>query len=60
MLFLKDHHVSQVNRNPSCIIDIAICQEIGDHQSHRVHSAVQFKVSFSERTDQSKYGQLHI
>ena len=38
MLFLKDHHVSQVNRNPSCIIDIVICEEIVDHQSHRVHS----------------------
>ena len=38
MLFLKDHNVSQVNRNPSCIIDIAICKEIGDHQYHRVHS----------------------
>ena len=38
MLFLKDHHVSQVNRNPSCIIDIVNCEAIGDHQSHRVHS----------------------
>ena len=49
MLFLKDHHVSQVNRNPSCIIDIAICEEIGDHQSHRVHSGTAQFPSLKER-----------
>ena len=59
MLFLKDHRVSQVNRNPSCIIDIVICEEIGIISLIEC-IAVQFKVSFSERTDQSKYGQLHI
>ena len=54
MLFLKDHNVSQVNWNPSCIIDIVICEEIGDHLIECI--AVQFKVSLSERTNQSKYG----
>ena len=31
MLFVYDHHVSQVNWNPSCIIDIVICEDMGDH-----------------------------
>ena len=56
MLFLKDHHVSQVNWNPSCKIDSVICEEIGDRLIECI--SAQFKVSFSERTDQSKYGQL--
>ena len=58
MLFPVDHHVSLVNWNPSCIIDIVICEEIGDRVIECI--AAQFKVSLSERTDQSKYGQLHI
>ena len=53
MLFQQDHHVSQVNRNPSCIIDTVICEEIGDHQSHRVHSGT--VQSFLLRKNGSEY-----